>query len=138
MADRDRRFTFAAIALPFLFLVMSGLARAIPINMIIVDTLSGGSVMGHCSLSDAVKAANSGVMQNACPAGTGIDEITFVVTGTIFPDNTLTIDNTSETLFIEGPFFGGITIDGQNTIESHRRRGNRPGGAKPDVHTRLQ
>ena len=120
MADRDRRFTFAAIALPFLFLVMSGLARAIPINMIIVDTLSGGSVMGHCSLSDAVKAANSGVMQNACPAGTGVDEITFAVTGTIFLDVGNTPLNISDPLLtIAGPSLGcsgsgpcGITISG--------------------------
>ena len=28
MADRDRRFTVAAVALPFFFLVMPGLARA--------------------------------------------------------------------------------------------------------------
>ena len=53
-----------------------------------------------------------------CPAGSGTDDtIEFIVTGTIFPDNTLTLDNSSETLFIEGPAFGGITIDGQNTIE---------------------
>ncbi len=40
MAGSTRRFTFAAIALPFLFVVMSGLARA---NDIIVNTTDGES-----------------------------------------------------------------------------------------------
>jgi len=44
MADRNRRFTLAAIALPLLFLVMAGLARAATIA---VDTLSSTSVSGH-------------------------------------------------------------------------------------------
>lgn len=126
MAGSTRRFTSAAIALPFLFLVMSGLARAIPINLITVDTLSGGSVTGHCSLSDAVKAANTGVAQNACPAGNGIDdEITFVVTGTIFLDvgNVLLVSDAN--LSIVGPSLGcsgsgpcGITISGNSNPET--------------------
>ena len=40
MADRSRRFTVAAIALPFSFLAISGRARA---NLIFVNTLDGGS-----------------------------------------------------------------------------------------------
>ena len=40
MADRNRRLTLAAIALPVLFLVMSGLARA---ASIVVNTLDGGT-----------------------------------------------------------------------------------------------
>ncbi len=60
-------------------------------------------------------AANTQTIHGGCPAGTGNDDtIEFIVTGTIFPDNTLTLNNSSETLFIEGPAFGGITIDGQN------------------------
>ena len=119
MAGSNRRFTFAAIALPFLFLVMGGSAHAI-INTITVDTLSGGSVTGHCSLSDAVKAANTGVAQNACPAGIGLDQITFAVTGTIFLDITNIPLNISDSLLtIVGPSIGctglgpcGITISG--------------------------
>ncbi len=116
MADRNRRFTLAAIALPFLLIAMAGLACA---NTIIVNTLDSGSQpFPLCTLEDAVVAAKTQAIHGGCPAGTGnYDTIEFIVTGTIFPDNTLTIDNTSETLFIEGPFFGGITIDGQNTIE---------------------
>ena len=116
MADRNRRFSSAAIALPFLLIAMAGLACA---NTIVVNTLDSGSQpFPLCTLEDAVVAANTQAIHGGCPAGTGNDDtIEFIVTGTIFPDNTLTIDNTSETLFIEGPFFGGITIDGQNTIE---------------------
>ena len=63
-------------------------------------------------------AAETQTIHGGCPAGTfNNDTIEFIVTGTIFPDNTLTINNSSETLFIEGPAFGGITIDGQNNIE---------------------
>lgn len=116
MADRNRRTTMAAIALPVLLIAMAGLARA---NTIVVNTLDSGSQpFPLCTLEDAVAAANTQTIQGGCPQGTGNDDtIEFIVTGTIFPDNTLTIDNTSETLFIEGPPFGGITIDGQNTIE---------------------
>ena len=116
MADRNRRTTMAAIALPVLLIAMAGLARA---NTIVVNTLDSGSQpFPLCTLEDAVAAANAQTIQGGCPQGTGNDDtIEFIVTGTIFPDNTLTIDNTSETLFIEGPPFGGITIDGQNTIE---------------------
>ncbi|MGB9381718.1 choice-of-anchor Q domain-containing protein [Candidatus Binatus sp.] len=116
MADRNRRTTMAAIALPVLLIAMAGLARA---NTIVVNTLDSGSQpFPLCTLEDAVAAANTQTIQGGCPQGTGNDDtIEFIVTGTILPDNTLTIDNTSETLFIEGPPFGGITIDGQNTIE---------------------
>ena len=116
MADRNRRFTFAAFGLPFLFIMMSGLARA---NTIVVNTLDSGSQpFPLCTLEDAVLAAETQAIHGGCPAGTfNNDTIEFIVTGTIFPDNTLTLNNSSETLFIEGPPFGGITIDGQNNIE---------------------
>ena len=71
-------------------------------------------------------AAETQAIHGGCPAGTvNNDTIEFIVTGTIFPDNTLTLNNTSESLFIEGPAFGGITIDGQNTIEIVVRRRHR-------------
>ena len=52
MADRNRRFTFAAFALPFLLIAMAGLARA---NTIVVNTLDAGSQpFPLCTLEDAV------------------------------------------------------------------------------------
>ena len=116
MADRNRRYTLAAIALPFLLIAVGGVARA---NTIVVNTLdSGTQPFPLCTLEDAVIAANTQAPAGGCPAGTGnLDTIQFIITGSIFTDNTLTINNHSENLLIEGPSFGGITIDGQNTIE---------------------
>jgi hypothetical protein len=118
MADRNRRYTFAAIALPFLLIAMAGLARA---NTIVVNTLVAGSQpFPLCTLEDAVIAANTQAPAGGCLGGTGNnDKIEFIVTGTIFPDNTLTLNNVNEDLAIVGPTFGcagagpcGITIDG--------------------------
>ena len=75
-----------------------------------------------CTLEDAVLAANTQSIHGGCPSGTRNDDtIEFIVTGTIFPDNTLTINNTNELLDIIGPTFGcagsgpcGIAIDGRN------------------------
>ena len=123
MADRIRSYSFAAIALPLFLIAMAGLARA---NTIVVNTLdSGTQPFPLCTLEDAVLAANSQTAHGGCPAGTGNDDtIEFIVTGTIFPDNTLTLNNTNEDLSIIGPTFGcsgsgpcGITINGQHSIE---------------------
>jgi hypothetical protein len=122
MAVRNRRYTFAAIALPFLLIAMAGLARA---NTIIVNTLDAGSdAFPLCTLEDAVLAAETGAIHGGCPAGSGNDTIEFIVTGTISPDNTLLIDNPTEFLTISGPTFGcvgagpcGIVIDGDQAIE---------------------
>ena len=55
MAGSNRRVTLAAIALPFLFVAMSGLARA---NDIFVNTPGSGSESAPlCTLEDAVAAA---------------------------------------------------------------------------------
>ena len=122
MADRIRRYMFAAIALPLFLIAMAGLARA---NTIIVNTLDAGSdAFPLCTLEDAVLAANSQMIHGGCPAGTGnFDTIKFIVTGTISPDNTLTINNSHEELSIVGPTFGcagtgpcGITIDGRQNM----------------------
>ena len=92
------------------------MARA---NTIIVNTLdSGTQPFPLCTLEDAVLAAKTQLPQGGCPAGTGnFDTIEFIVTGTIFPENTLTLNNTSEDLIIEGPTFGGITINGQFNMD---------------------
>jgi hypothetical protein len=120
MADWNRRFTFAAIALPLLFLVMPGLARA---NDIFVNTTSGESEPTPlCSLPDAITAHDTEIPVGGCPAGNGIDRIFFDVTGTISIDEPLEIVNGN--LTITGPLFGctgagpcGITIDGEGTVQ---------------------
>ena len=65
MAGSSRRYTLAAFAVPFLFLAMSGLARA---NTIIVNTLEGGSHYGLCTLQDAVTAAETQAPVHGCAA----------------------------------------------------------------------
>ena len=101
MAARNRRFTLAAVTFPLLFLAMSAMARAATIT---VDTLSPTSVSGHCNLSDAITAANTKAVVQACTAGTGTDTIEFSVTGTITLTSELpAITNTSP---------GSLTIDG--------------------------
>ena len=120
MAGSTRRFTFAAIALPFLFVMMSGLARA---NSIIVNTTSGESEAAPlCSLPDAIDAHNLQSMVNGCGAGNGLDTRYFVVTGTISIDETLEVTNSI--LNINGPILGcsgagpcGITIDGEGSVQ---------------------
>jgi hypothetical protein len=120
MADRNRRFTLAAIALPLLFLATSGLARA---NEIVVNTTSGESEpFPLCSLPDAITAHNIHGTMNGCGPGTSSDTIVFGVTGTISIDESLEI--TSGTLEIDGPIFGcsgagpcGITIDGEGSVQ---------------------
>ena len=120
MADRNRRFKVVAIALPLLFLVMSGLARA---NDIFVNTTDGESPAAPlCSLPDAITAHNLHSTVNGCGPASGNDRIFFDVTGTIFIDEPLEI--MSGTLSINGPIFGctgpgpcGITIDGESTVQ---------------------
>jgi hypothetical protein len=120
MAGSGRRLTLAAIALPILFVVMSGLAQA---KDIIVNTTDGESPAAPlCSLPDAISAHNIQTAINGCAAGTGNDTIFIEVTGTILIDEPLEI--TGGTLFIQGPIFGcsgpgpcGITIDGGGTVQ---------------------
>ena len=122
MAGSNRRFTLAAIALPFLFVVMSGLAHA---SAIFVNTTSGESELAPlCSLPDAVTAHNIKAPVNGCEAGDGDDAIFFLVTGTILIDEPLEIAVNSGHLSINGPTFGcsgagpcGITIDGGGTVQ---------------------
>jgi hypothetical protein len=95
------------------------LARA---NTIVVNTLDSGvtDTFPLCTLEEAVIAADTQAPSGGCPAGTGnSDTIEFIVTGSIVPDNTLTLGNSSENLLIQGPTFGcsgagpcGITING--------------------------
>jgi hypothetical protein len=107
MADRNRRFRLAAIALPLLLLAISGMARAATIT---VNTLDGGSDAAPlCTLEDAVEAANTQAVVNGCAAGSGNDTIVFAVSGTISIQFGLA---PAGTLSIIGPVGGGITISG--------------------------
>jgi hypothetical protein len=120
MAGSNRRLAVAAVVLPLLFLVMSGLGRA---HDNLVKTTSGESELAPlCSLPDALTAHNLEVAVNGCGAGNGIDTIFFDVTGTISIDEPLEITN--GLLLIQGPTFGcsgpgpcGITIDGGGTVQ---------------------
>ncbi len=118
MPGLNRRFSLAAIALPLLFLGMSGLSRA---ATIVVNTLDGGSepVPGPCSLIDAVAAANAGGTVKNCVAGSGANTITFSVTGTIPIFETLTI---TSNLTIIGPTASpGITLSGTPVLGNPTR-----------------
>jgi hypothetical protein len=109
MAGSSRRYTLGAFAAPFLFLAMSGLARA---NTIIVNTLDGGSHYGLCTLQDAVTAAETQAPVHGCATGGGDnDTIQFIVAGTIDTSGTMLMNNASESLTIIGPA-AGITING--------------------------
>jgi len=104
MADRNRRFTLAAIALPFFLLMMSGLTRAATITVTTRADPAGAS--GTCSLRQAITNANGKNQSGStnCTAGTGTDTIVFSVTGKITLGSALpTITNTSP---------GSLTIDG--------------------------
>src|SRR6202035_3318898 len=90
MADRNPRFTFAAIALPLLLLAMSGLARAATF------TVNTTADTGPGSLRAAITSANA--------APTVVNNINFTVSGTITLGSSLpAIANTSP---------GSLTIDG--------------------------
>ena len=93
MADRNWRFTLAAIALPFLFVAMSGLARS---NDIFVNTPDSGSQSAPlCTLEDAVVAANGHTMINGCGAGNGTDRDNVHCHGHDLTDDTLLITDHS-------------------------------------------
>ena len=77
MADRNRRFALAAIALPSLLLAMAGLARAAIITVTTLADPTGAS--GTCSLRQAITNANGENQSGStnCTAGTGLDTIVF-------------------------------------------------------------
>jgi len=93
---------------------------------IVVDTLADTAADdGACSLREAIVAANtdtpSGATAGECPGGSGADEITFSVAGTITLAATPPV--IASDLTIDGG--GAITIDGATlyrpiTIDSGR------------------
>ena len=113
MAGLNRRYTLAAVTLPFLFVVMSGVARA---TSILVNTTSGlGGFFSSpvCTLPDAIEAANSGSTVAGCPGGTGDDVIVIGVTGTIFVNvGSLPLTISDKVLQITTFGDGPVVIDG--------------------------
>jgi CSLREA domain-containing protein len=118
MADRNRRFALAAIALPFFLLMMSGLTRAATITVTTLADPAG--VSGTCSLRQAITNANGKDQSGStnCTAGTGTDTIVFSVTGKITLGSALpAISNTSPgSLTIDGSG-QAITLDGADTYQ---------------------
>ncbi|MGC1189728.1 MAG: choice-of-anchor Q domain-containing protein [Candidatus Binatus sp.] len=113
MAGSNRRFTLAAIALPFLFVAMSGLARATTITVNTTSGLAGVFSSPICTLPDAIEAANSGFAVAGCPGGSGDDTILIGVTGTIFVDaGSLPLTISDKVLDITTYGDGPVVIDG--------------------------
>ncbi len=120
MSGLNRRFTLAAIALPFLLLAMAGLSRAATITVTTLADPSGAP--GTCSLREAITNANGQNRSGStnCAAGSGNnDTIVFAsgLTGTITLGSTLpTITDTN--LAIIGPTNPpGITISGGGLVQ---------------------
>ena len=108
MADRVRRFTVAAIALPVLFLAMLGLARA-KILTVTNTTNPASPTAGDGSLVGAI-------LENFDDGGG--DTIEFAVTGTIELNAGSGPLLIGANLTINGPTTSpGITIDGQDVTE---------------------
>src|SRR5208283_4160478 len=101
VADRNRRLALGGIALPFMFVVMSGLARAATLSV----SITGDSGAG--SLRQAITDAN---------AASGASTIEFSVTGTITLLSTLPA--ITGNLTIDGPTTSpGITISGDGSVQ---------------------
>lgn len=110
---RSRGSSFAAdlkplsLALGLVFGYGAGLARNAQAATITVNNLAGGSVVGQCTLRDAVAAADTDAAVNGCAAGSGTDVIQFSVTGQIDLATEIVI-GTSMT--IAGPGSGAMTL----------------------------
>lgn len=70
---------------------------------ITVESLSGGSSAIHCTLRDAIRAANLDQPAGACGAGNGDDTILIAVTGTLALTGTLPVITTSMSIVGPGP-----------------------------------
>lgn len=78
---------------------------------ITVNNLSAGSVVGQCTLRDAILAADANATVNGCSAGSGADTIGFgALSGTIVL--TASLPTVSEDLTIDGS--NNITISGND------------------------
>lgn len=94
-----------------LMMLTAGTARA---STIVVNSLYDPSLSKHCTLHDAIIAANTGVAVNGCRAGSGNDTIIFYVSGTIVLSETL--PEIERTLNVSGPP-AKLTISGNNAVQ---------------------
>jgi hypothetical protein len=85
----------------------AGFAAPADAASIVVNNLSGSSVVGQCTLPDAVYSAVHDTAVNGCAAGSGADVITFTVSGTISLPNQLDIYSN---VTISGPGAANLTI----------------------------
>jgi CSLREA domain-containing protein len=79
---------------------------------IVVNSLADPGASGICALRDAITAANTTKAVNGCVAGSGHDEIHFLVNGKIRIVSTL--PPVTHSLTIKGP---EIKIDGGNAVQ---------------------
>lgn len=98
------------MAVPVLLSFLLPLSAAV----IKVDSLEGsvGST-GNCTFFEAIQAANANSAVDNCAGGTGSDEITFIVSGTILMQTQL--PTVTENLTVTGNGVTQTVIDGQNT-----------------------
>jgi parallel beta-helix repeat protein/predicted outer membrane repeat protein len=82
--------------------------------IITVNNLSGTSVVGQCTLRDALLAAQTNAVVQGCAAGAiaGTDTINFSVTGTISLATDLTVDSN---VTINGPGAASLTLAPSST-----------------------
>jgi parallel beta-helix repeat protein/predicted outer membrane repeat protein len=96
-----------AMALGLAFGLGVGIAPAASAATITVNNLSGTSVVGQCTLRDAVVAARTDAAVQGCAAGSGADTIAFSVTGTISLATEIVVDSD---VTISGPGAANLTI----------------------------
>jgi parallel beta-helix repeat protein/predicted outer membrane repeat protein len=101
-----------AVALGLAFGLGVGVAPAASAATITVNNLSGTSVVGQCTLRDALLAAKTDAIVQGCAAGAGADTINFSVTGTIPLATRLVIDST---VTVSGPGAASLTLAPSST-----------------------
>jgi CSLREA domain-containing protein len=115
-SGRIARTGVFALLLALTLLLLAGSAQAAPIG--VNTTADELNTDGDCSLREAVEAANTNAVVDACAAGeagpTVVDEISFSVTGTITLGSTL--PTIADDLTIDGPAAPGITISGNDSV----------------------
>jgi hypothetical protein len=118
MKATNRLFTLLILGCLVLGIPATGLAKTITVN-----SLKDPSDGRHCTLHDAIIAANTGSVTNGCPGGSGKDTINFSLSGTIATtaalpaiSKTLTIDGSGQLITIDGGGTHGILSvpDGAN------------------------
>jgi CSLREA domain-containing protein len=85
-------------------------------NSIVVDTTADDNLGGHCTLREAIQAANTDSGVATCSAGSGVDTIGFSITGTIVLSSTLGELPITSTLTISGPGASLLTVSGASAM----------------------